>query len=99
MFHGRTTLCNIFQYLHTNTGRKVVEPTKPQFSYRFVDDIINKRWKYQPDNLFEALNSKHPKIKYTIEADLDKFLDMKISQENGIVTTEVNRKDRKLLVH
>ena len=53
----------------TKTERIVVEPTKPQFYNRFVDDIINKRYKDQPDNLFQALNSSHPKIKYTIEAD------------------------------
>ena len=83
----------------TKTERIVVEPTKPQFYNRFVDDIINKRYKDQPDNLFQALNSSHPKIKYTIEVDPDKFLDTKIIQKNSIVTTEVNRKDRKLPVH
>ena len=83
----------------TKTERKVVEPTKPKFYKRFADDIVNKRYKDQQDNLFQALSSNHPKIKYTIEADPDKFLDTKIIQENGIVTTEVNRKDRKLPVH
>ena len=83
----------------TKTERKVIEPTKPQFYKRFVDDIINKRHKDRPDNLFQELNSNHPKIKYTIEVDPDKFLDTKIIKENGIVTTEVNRKVRKLPVH
>ena len=83
----------------TKTERKVFEPTKPQFCKRFVDDIINKRYKDQPDNLFQALNSNHPKIKYTIEVDPDKFLDTKIIQKNGFVTTEVNRKEGKLPVH
>ena len=76
MFHGRTTLCNIFRYLHEE--RKVVEPTKPQFYKRFVDDIINKWYKDQADNLFQELNSEHPKIKYTTEVDAHKFLDTKI---------------------
>ena len=62
----------------TKTERKVAEPTKPQFYKRFVDDVINKRYKYQPDNLFQALSSNHTKIKYTIEVDPDKFLDTKI---------------------
>ena len=48
----------------TKTERKVVEPIKPQFHKRFVDNIINKRYKDQPDNLFQALSSNHPKIKY-----------------------------------
>ena len=76
----------------TKTEKKAVEQTKRQFYKRFVDDIINKRYKDQPDNLFQALNSNHPKIKYIIEVDPDKFLDTKIIQENGIATTEVNRK-------
>ena len=56
-------------------------------------------YKDQPENLFQALNSNHPKIKCTTEVDPGKFLDTKIIQKNGIVTTEVNRKDRKLPVH
>ena len=47
----------------TKTERKVVEPPKPHFYKRFVDDIINKRYKGQPDNLFQALNSNNTKIK------------------------------------
>ena len=83
----------------TKTERKVVEPAKPEFCKRPVDDIINKQYKQQADNLFEALNSNHPKIKYTIEVNLDKFLYTKIIQKNGIVTIKVNRKDGKLSVH
>ena len=76
----------------TKTEKKVVEQTKRQFYKRFVDDIINKRYKDQPDNLFQTLNSNHPKIKCIIEVDPHKFLDTKIIQENGIATTEVNKK-------
>ena len=77
----------------TKTEKKVVEPTKQQFYKTFVDDIINKRYKDQSDNLFQTLNSNHPKIKCITEVDPDKFLDTKIIQENGIATTEVNRKE------
>ena len=85
----------IFSYIYmTKTERKVVEQTKPQIYKRFIENIIN-----QPGNLFQALNSNHPKIKYTIEVDLDKFLDTKIILEIGIVTTEANQKVRKLSVH
>ena len=55
----------------TKTERKVVEPTKSKFYKRFVDDIINKRYKDQPDNPFQTLNSNHPKIKYIIEVNLE----------------------------
>ena len=89
----RGPLSVIFSDIYmTKTERKVVEPIKPQFYKRFVYDIINKRYKDQPNNLFQALNSNHPKIKYTIEVDPDKFLDTKILQTD-------NRKDRKLPVH
>ena len=107
-FHKQVDGCSlggplsvIFSHIYmTKTERKVVEPTKPQFYKRFVDGIINKRYKDQPDNLFQALNSNHPKIKYTIEVeDLDKFLNTKTIQKNGIVTAEVNRNDRKSPVH
>ena len=69
-----------------------------QFYKRLVDDIIEKWHKDQPDNLFQALSSNHPKIKYPIKSP-DKFLDTKIIQKTGIATTEVSRKDRKLPVH
>ena len=46
----------------TKTERKVVEPTKPQFYKGVLGNIINKRYKDQLDNLFEGLNSNHPKI-------------------------------------
>ena len=90
------TFSNIYM---TKTEKKEIEPTKPQFYRRFLDDIINKRYKDQPDNLFQALNNNHPKIKYTIEVDSDKFLDTKIIHENGIVTTEINQKDITLPVN
>ena len=100
VYSMRGPLCVIFSDIYmTKTERKVVEPAKPEFCKRPVDDIINKQYKQQPDNPFQALNSNHPKIKYTIEVNLDKFLDTKINQKNGIVTIKVNRKDRKLSVH
>lgn len=74
-----------------------------QSSHSFVRDSlmiswtndINKVWK---ENLFPALNSYHPKIKYTTDVNPDKFLDTKIIRKNNFVTTEVNRKNRKLSV-
>ena len=90
-------LSNIYM---TKTERKAVKSTKPQFYKRFIDDIQNKQNKdNQPDNLFQALNSNHSKIKYTIKVDPDEFVDTKIIQEYGTVASEVNRKDRNLSVH
>ena len=77
----------------------MVEPTKPQFYESFVDDIINKRYKGQPDILFQALISNHPNMKYIIEVDPDKLLYTTMIQESGIVTNKMIRKDRKLPVY
>ena len=74
----------------------LAEPTRLRFYNGFVDNIINKRYKDLIDNFFQALNSNHPMIKYTIEVNPDKFLNSKVIQRNGIITTEVNRKYRKL---
>ena len=74
--------------------KTVVEPSKPQFHNRFVDDIINKRYNNWPDNIFQALNRCYFKIKYNIEKNLDEFLYKKIIQKNDIVATEVTQKDK-----
>ena len=62
----------------TKTEREVVNPSKPKFYKRFVDEIINKRNKSQPDDLFQKFsNSHHPNIKYTVEVKPEIFLDTK----------------------
>ena len=47
--------------------RDVVMPRNPPLYRRYVDDSFNRRKKNEPDELFEALNSYHPNIRYTIE--------------------------------
>ena len=78
---------------------EVVKPTNPSFYKRFVDDIISKKKKDQPDLLFENLNNHHPNIKYTIETMPQKFLDTKIIYEDNQIKTKVHRNERKLPVH
>ena len=39
----------------TKKDEEVVKPTNPKFYKRFVDDIINKNKKDQPDLLFDSL--------------------------------------------
>ena len=51
----------------TKTEEAVAIPTDPNFYNRFVDDIISKKKKDQPDLLFENVNNYHPNIKYTIK--------------------------------
>ena len=91
----------IFPYLcyMTRTEREVVNPFKPKFYKRFVDDVINRINKNQPDDLFQKLNSNHPNMKYTFEVKPEIFLDTKIVYSNDVITTEVKRNDRKLPVH
>ena len=66
----------------TKTEREVVNPSKPKFCKRFVDDIINRRNKNQPDDLFQKLNSNHPNMKYTVEIKPEFLLDTKIVYSN-----------------
>ena len=66
-------------YLRTSLWPKdVVRPINPLLYKRFVDDLINRRENNKPEELFNELNSDHPKIKFTIEITPDKFLDRKL---------------------
>ena len=80
----------------TKTEEKVVKPTNQKFYKRFVDDIITKKKKDQPDLLFENLNKSHPNIKYTIETMPENFLDTKIIYEDNQIKTKIHRNERKL---
>ena len=73
----------------TKMEEEVVKPTNPSFYKRFVDDIISKKKKDQPDLLFENLNNHHPNIKYTIETMPRKFLDTKIMIKSKPKYTEM----------
>ena len=53
-----------FQICLTKTEHKVVNPSKSKFYKRFVGNIINRRNKNQPDDLFQKLISNHANIKY-----------------------------------
>ena len=76
----------------TRTENNVVEHEKPLFYRRFVDDITNRRKKNKLDTIFDNLNKYHAKISLTIEVTLCKFLDTKIINNKGNITTEVFRK-------
>ena len=89
---------HIYIYM-TKTERDVVNPSKPKFYKRFVDDIINRRNKNEPDDLFQKFNNNHPNMKYKVEVKPEIFLDTKTVYSNDVITTEVKRNDRKLPVH
>ena len=78
---------------------EIVIPNKPLFYRRFVDDIYNRRKKFQWDELFEKLNSYHPKIKLTIEVSPKKFLNTSLDLSNGIYNFKVHRKTTKQPTH
>ena len=85
--------------LKTKLENDIVVPMKPLFYRRFVDDVINKRRKNTPDLLLDKLNSYHPRIKFTIEVNPTRFLDTKIINTHGFITTSVHRKVTKLPTH
>ena len=87
---------NIFM---TKMEKEIVEPSKPEFYRRFVDDSINKRKKNAPDELFEKFNNYHEKLKFTIEISPTKFLDTQILYHDTTIETSVYRGKNKVPVH
>ena len=67
----------------------IVKPLKPTFSKHYVDDTYVKRKRNEEDNLFDELNLYHPNIKFTLEENPKKFLDILIIKENNQMKTQV----------
>ena len=42
-------------------------PVRPKFYKHYMDDIYNDHQKNSVDELYDGLNSYHPKVKLTIE--------------------------------
>ena len=89
------TLSDIFM---NKLERDVVVPRNPPLYRRYVDDSFNRRKKGVPDELFEALNSYHQNIRYTIEENPQHFLDTDFSYNNNETVTSVHVKPGKLPV-
>jgi len=84
----------------TKLEKQVVVPEKPAFYKRYVDDVIRRRKKSQPDELLSKLMSFHPKIRFTVEVNPEKFLDTKlILNDDGECETRVYRKPNKVPLH
>ena len=62
----------------TTTESQVVNSSTPKLHKRLVDNIINRRNKDQPNELFEKLKNDHPEINYTIEVQQEHLLDARI---------------------
>ena len=89
----------------TRTGNNVVKPEKPLFYRCFVDDRQEKEtraryyfWLSLMIKFNDFLNKHHPKINLIIEVNPCKFLDIKIINNKGNITTEVLHKTSKLPV-
>ena len=76
----------------------IVIPHKPILYKRYVDDIVNRRKKYEEDLLSKKLNNYHHKIKLTTEINPPNFLDTEIIISNKEVVISVHRKESKLPV-
>ena len=83
----------------TKLENEKVRPVKPLFYRRFVDDVINRRKKNEPDLLFQSINDYHTKLRFTLEVKPEKFLDTKIVSNGGMISTLVYRKENKLTSH
>ena len=79
----------------TKTVREVGNPSKPIFYKQF----ISRRYKDQPDDLFQKLKSNHPNMKYTVEVKPEIFLDTNIVYTNDVIIAKVKCNERKLPVH
>ena len=79
----------------TKLEKEVVYPEVPILFRRFVDDVFNRKKKNAPDTLLPKLNAYHPKIKFTVEYNLKKFLDTKLELKDGKYVTSVNRNRKK----
>ena len=73
------------------TKNDAVIPLKPIFYRRFVDDVINRRKKNVPDELFFKLNNYHRNIKLITEISPTKFLDTQLVNLNRKIETKVYR--------
>ena len=89
-------MANIFM---TMLEKDVVLPISPQFYKRYVDDIISRRKKNEPDMLLEKMMNYHKNINFTVEESPSKFLDTELLINNGLCETRVFRKPNKLPLH
>ena len=90
------TLLDIHMTLSENN---VVKPERSLVYRRFVANIISRRKKNEHNIIFENFNKYHSKINLTFEVNSTKFLDTKIINNKGNITTEIYREKSKLPVH
>ena len=77
----------------------IVQPLKPICYKCYVDDTYVKRKRSEADILFDASNSNHPNIKFTLKQNPKEFLDNQIIKENNQIKTQVFVKKSMYPVH
>ena len=75
---GRPTSVVFSEIYMYKMEEDVVKPLKPVFCKRYVDDTYEKRKRNKEHTLFNALNSYHPNIKFTLGQNPKKVLDTHI---------------------
>ena len=81
----------------TKLEKDLVYPENPLLYRRYIDDVFYRKKKKKEDTLLLKLSTYHPKIKFTVENNLHKFLDKKLKLENGEYKTSVNRNRKKAM--
>ena len=64
-----------------------------------TEKIYYRRYKDQPDELFEKLNNNHLRINYTIKTESKKFLNTKMLSKHDKIMTKVFCIEKKFSVH
>ena len=93
-------LCVIRTDIHMiRSVNAVVRPLNASIFKRFIDGIYTKGNKNTNDILFKNLNSFHPNISLTFEANPKKFLNIKTDLNiDGTITPFIYRKETKLSI-
>ena len=94
--NGKTDICCSFGYLCLQDETGYSGTFKTSFLQALCDDTYVRRKKNETNELYNALNSYHQKIKLTLELDPTKFLDTEIIRSNSKITTQVYNKMKKL---
>ena len=71
------------------TEEHIIKPLKPIFYKRCMDDTYFKRKRKETNTPFDALNSFHPNIKFTLEQNPKMFLDTQIIKDVNKIKTQV----------
>ena len=85
----------------TKCIREIIIPMNPPFFRLYVDDGYCRRKKGDRDEVLDALNGFHPRLKFTDEVEPDHFLDSEIcrNDESRTVSLKVFHKENKFPVH